>query len=66
MSDTENTLLTRPFSKEEFKEAIFQMHADKAPRPNGINSGFYQKFWHAVGNEVSDEGMKWIEDVKFP
>ena len=43
--------LSRPYSVEEVKVALFQMGPTKAPGPDGMNALFYQKFWHIVGND---------------
>ena len=45
--------LSRPYSVEEVKVALFQMGPTKVPGPDGMNALFYQKFWHIVGNDVS-------------
>ena len=45
-------MLFREYSAEEIKAALFQMGPIKAPRLNGRNGLFYQKFWHIVGNDV--------------
>ena len=37
----DNTILTKPFTAEEFKEAIFSMHPDKSSGPDWLNLGFY-------------------------
>jgi hypothetical protein len=44
----DNLMLTSPFSKEEFREAIFSMNPDKCPGPDGYNPGFFQHFWPIV------------------
>jgi hypothetical protein len=44
VSLSENEFLRDPFTIEEVKEAIFQMEKNKAPRPNGFPTEFYQKF----------------------
>ena len=45
--------LSRPCSVEEVKATLFQMGPTKASGPDGINTLFYQKFWHIIGNDVS-------------
>ncbi|XP_073153234.1 uncharacterized protein [Henckelia pumila] len=37
-------LLLQPFDEDEVKEALFSMHPDKSPGPDGMNLGFYQSF----------------------
>lgn len=46
-------ILSKPFSREEVEEALFQMHSTKAPGAEGLPALFYQKFWHIVGDNVS-------------
>lgn len=33
LNDEDNNLLLSPFTKDEFKKAVFQVHPDKAPGP---------------------------------
>lgn len=37
---------------EEVKRAIFSMYPDKSPGPDGMSPGFFQKYWHIVGDDV--------------
>jgi len=47
-----NESLCKPYTKEEVKVALKQMHPHKAPGPDGLNPYFYQKFWDMVRKDV--------------
>lgn len=47
------------FSKEEVIEAISQMGPSKAPGSDGLNPGFYQKFW---ADDVGEDTMAAVLD----
>ncbi|CAN0912755.1 Transposon TX1 uncharacterized 149 kDa protein [Linum grandiflorum] len=66
VSSTDNIKLLAPFTDEEIKRAMFSIKADKPPGPDGFNPGFYQKFWHVVGGEISTSCRKWIETGTIP
>lgn len=40
LTEEDNNMLLAPFTREEFKKAIFQMHLDKAHGPDGLNPAF--------------------------
>ena len=44
--------LSGEFTIDEVKVALFQMGPTKAPKPDGMNALFFQKFWHIVGDDV--------------
>lgn len=48
LCDEEQVFLTRKFSQEELKEAVFGMEANKVAGPHGFNIEFYQHFWVTV------------------
>ena len=48
----DSNLLTAPFSDDEFKDVVYQMHLDKSPGPDGLNPTFYKRFWALCGGEV--------------
>ncbi|XP_057803521.1 uncharacterized protein LOC131018835 [Salvia miltiorrhiza] len=61
-----NEELTKPFTLDEFKAAVFQMHPDKSPGPDGFNPNFYQNCWDVVGVEVFHSCCTWLENESFP
>jgi hypothetical protein len=52
ISQEDNDRLVAPITREELKEALFQMHPDKAPGPDGFNPAFYQHFWDLCGGDI--------------
>ena len=49
-----NVELTRDFTSEEVRTALYQMHPTKAPGPNGMLAIFYKKYWEIVGTSVTN------------
>lgn len=45
--------LNSPFSAVEVKDALKQMHPNKAPGPDGMSPLFFQKHWNTVGENVT-------------
>ncbi|XP_024033517.1 uncharacterized protein LOC112095650 [Citrus clementina] len=62
----QNHSLMEPFSPTDVREAIFSMHPDKSPGPDGMNPAFYQNFWSIVGDEVSAACLSYISHCEFP
>ncbi|XP_073041940.1 uncharacterized protein [Primulina eburnea] len=48
-----NQMLCAPFTDHEVKKALFDMHPDKSPRPDGLPATFFQNFWHIVCRDVT-------------
>ena len=48
--------------EEEIKAALWSLKAFKAPRPNRLRAGFFQRFWHTVGSLVINEVKKVFAD----
>ncbi|CAN0899575.1 Transposon TX1 uncharacterized 149 kDa protein [Linum grandiflorum] len=42
------------------------MDADKAPRPDGLNPGFYQHFWPLVGDDIFGAACRWLDEGVLP
>ncbi|CAH9106024.1 unnamed protein product, partial [Cuscuta epithymum] len=49
-----NLELLRPIQSEEVKVAVFSMHPDKSPGPDGMSPGFFQHFWDVLGPDIVD------------
>jgi hypothetical protein len=49
-----NGSLLCQLSGEEIQKALFQMNPSKAPGPDGMIALFFQKYWHIVGDDVSN------------
>lgn len=45
-------MLTKPFSEEEIKEAIFSCYLEGAPGLDGLSFLFYQKFWDIIKKDI--------------
>ena len=48
-----NENLTAPVTEREVKLALFAMHPEKAPGPDGMTALFYQKFWDIVKDDLT-------------
>ena len=51
-------------SEEEIRAAVWALKPFKAPGPDGLHAGFFQKFWPTVGSSVIEEVRKIFEDRK--
>ena len=49
-----NESLTYPYTADEVRLALFQMHPSKSPGPDGMSPFFFQKYWHIIGNDVTE------------
>ncbi|XP_062088511.1 uncharacterized protein LOC133795077 [Humulus lupulus] len=61
-----NMELLAPVEDSEVKEALFQMHPDKSPGPDGFNPGFYQRYWDIVGSDVIRLVQHFFMFTEFP
>ena len=52
VSVEENNLLTKSYSEEEVRMAVFQMEHNKAPGPDGFPAEFYQNFWDVIKSDL--------------
>ncbi|MCH87437.1 CNGC5-like protein [Trifolium medium] len=62
----DNMRLTAPITKEELRQALFQMHPDKSSGPDGFNLAFYQHFWNLCNDDIFAVVQEWLERDYFP
>lgn len=55
ISTDDNQLLIKDPSACEVKEALFAIHPDKAPGPDGFSANFFQSNWEVVGPDIITE-----------
>lgn len=55
LSEEDCEALNREVTEEEIKGALWSMKPFKAPGPDGLHAGFYQRFWLVVGKSVVEE-----------
>lgn len=53
-----NSILEKPFTKEELQKALFYLNPSKAPGLDGFTALFYQDAWDQIGNDVSESLLK--------
>lgn len=52
VTEEHNSMLTAEVEEKEIKDALFHMHPDKSPSPDGMSPGFYQKCWNIVKDDI--------------
>ncbi|KAM6568954.1 hypothetical protein CsatB_016939 [Cannabis sativa] len=62
----QNAKLLEPVSDVEIRRALFQMHPDKSPGPDGMTPGFYQKCWSTVGTDIISLVQNFFVVGSFP
>lgn len=66
LSEEEKQSLDAMVSIEEIKEAFWSMKPYKAPGPDGLHAGFFQRFWLIVGASVTKKVEKVFIERKVP
>lgn len=49
-----NHALLQPYSLDEVKRALFQMHPSKSPGLDGMSPFYFQKYWDIVGDDIRE------------
>ena len=59
-----HTLLL-PYTENEVRVALFQMHTYKSPGPDDMSPYFFQKFWHIVGLDVISVVLSMLHSRRY-
>ena len=62
LSEEEKDSINGEVLEEEIKAALWSLKAFKAPGPDGLHAGFFQRFWLTVGCSVINEVEKVFAD----
>ena len=54
VTDDQNRILTSWASEKEVKSALFMMHPEKAPGPDGMTALFFQQSWTIIKKDITD------------
>ena len=52
ISPNMNQVLLRTTTEEEVRQALFMMHPEIAPGPDGMTAFFFQHSWHVIKKDV--------------
>lgn len=61
-----NEELSQRFTEVEVVCAMSEMNPSKASGPDGMNSAFFQKYWHVVGPLVQGAVLQALNSGVFP
>ncbi|XP_010495329.1 PREDICTED: uncharacterized protein LOC104772406 [Camelina sativa] len=61
----DNERLTAPATEAEVRKALFMMHPDKAPGPDGMTALFFQKAWEVVKTDLVSLVNSFFEENAF-
>ena len=66
LSNSKAHTLSLPVLDEEIRHTLWLLKPCKSPGPDGIHTGFYQRFWPIVGNSVIFEVKEAFRTGKVP
>ncbi|KAL2900389.1 hypothetical protein RDABS01_025471 [Bienertia sinuspersici] len=65
LNEGQRESLIAPFIKDEIKKAMFSIHGDKAPGPDGFGSYFYKDNWEIVGDQTCEAVLSFFDSGKL-
>ncbi|KAG7585995.1 Reverse transcriptase zinc-binding domain [Arabidopsis thaliana x Arabidopsis arenosa] len=65
ITDQVNEFLTAPATEKEVRTALFMMHPEKAPGPDGMTALFFQKAWNTVKVDLVQLVNSFLQEGSF-
>ncbi|KAL2922219.1 LINE-1 retrotransposable element ORF2 protein [Bienertia sinuspersici] len=65
LSADQINVLSLPFTRREVKSAMFSIHGDKAPGPDGFGSFFFRDHWDIVGESIEEAVLDVLNSGKL-
>ncbi|KAL2894159.1 hypothetical protein RDABS01_010068 [Bienertia sinuspersici] len=65
LNEGQRESLIAPFTKDEIKKAMFSIHGDKTPGPDGFGSYFFRDNWEIVGDEKYEAVSSFFDSGKL-
>ncbi|KAG7567099.1 Ribonuclease H-like superfamily [Arabidopsis thaliana x Arabidopsis arenosa] len=65
ITDQVNNFLTAPATESEVRNALFMMHPEKSPGPDGMTALFFQKAWITIKSDLLVLVNSFLEDGIF-
>ena len=66
VTEAMNDSLTRTYTSEEIRRAVFMMGPNKSPGPDGLTDGFFQLHWDLVGPQVCEAVLHFLNGSELP
>ena len=57
--------LVHPYTEEEVRNALFQIHPSKSLGHDGMSPFFFQKFWHIVVHDVTSAILSFLRSCRY-
>ena len=61
-----NTELEKPYTEEDVHRALFQMAPSKAPGVDGFTTGFYQRHWKLLKDDIVPAVLDFLNGGELP
>ncbi|XP_062096307.1 uncharacterized protein LOC133802077 [Humulus lupulus] len=65
ISDQQAIFLLKKYTVEEVKSALYSIPDEKAPGPDGYNSGFFKQTWNITGDELTHAVLSFLHSGKI-
>ncbi|KAL2232734.1 UNVERIFIED_CONTAM: hypothetical protein Sindi_1453400 [Sesamum indicum] len=65
LTEEEGDMLVTQVTRDDVKEAFFDIEEDKAPGPDGFSAGFYKTAWPIIGREVTNAILEFFHHCRL-